>query len=299
MKHLNRTAWLFAALVLTIWGGFPVAGHTDGESRPATDQEKAYYHRVMTTLHRALPPIPSDWEVLADVDNPDIERVGVGAEEYPFTVTCTVEWRNTPVVEAMEQRRAEVFQEMADQGQPVGLGPEREKQIETLAAAMGQAAEKGDVAEMERLQKDMEALAADIDAVVKVHDQAFNAKMKETGAEDVGAKIWIHINRFQESLYGPASQEPPLAGNDHVYRIPADPDFTGDLSKEGITYVFIGRDWRMTRNESTSDVETHEAAGLPHTAVQTVYVMVQASDERARNLLKQMDWGALKGLLKN
>src|SRR5512134_312824 len=83
--HTISAAGIFAVFLLA-----PPA-HADGDSRPATEQEKKFHSLVMGVLQKAIPPGPKGWREERDAIEP-LERVSPGSEKYPLRASHRVKW---------------------------------------------------------------------------------------------------------------------------------------------------------------------------------------------------------------
>jgi hypothetical protein len=68
--------------------------------------------------------------------------------------------------------------------------------------------------------------------------------------------------------------------------------------REGATYVFLGKTWKLKKYGSTLNMDAAAVKGVPSLAVQTIVVRIEADPERAKQILEKIDWEALKKLIK-
>jgi hypothetical protein len=119
--------------------------------------------------------------------------------------------------------------------------------------------------------------------------------MEKMSARDVSIKVSIQVNEFSHGLYESVVLDAPVAGG-LTYR--SQGEWTKDNGwREGTTYVFLGKGWQMKTDGGT--IETKAQKGIPPTAVQTIFVWVQADPARAKQVLEKIDWNALKKLIQN
>lgn len=113
---------------------------------------------------------------------------------------------------------------------------------------------------------------------------------------DVNVKITLTANSLSEGIYEEISPAPSIAGA-QVFRSVS--KYIKDSGwREGTTYVFLGKNWKLSRDAGTY-VNATAIRGIPHTAVQTIVVKVQGDPNRIQQILNKIDWEALKRLIKN
>jgi hypothetical protein len=96
----GRSATIALITVFSLWVPL-VPAWAEGESRPASDAEKAFYQRVFKALEAAVPARgPQGWTVVEKTDFERLETVGSGTENEPFWVTYTVVWQNPAQIPA-------------------------------------------------------------------------------------------------------------------------------------------------------------------------------------------------------
>lgn len=294
----HRKTALAALLALTLLT-LPGLCRADGQGRPATRAEAAFHRAVMNVLKTSLPVPPEGWEVLQNTDIEELKVVAEGAENTPLPLAYRVEWTNSPRKAEMEAHRERAIAAMAAQPARAEPDPALLARYEALSIEAGRAAERGEMAKMENLHKELEIVADKLRAAMAGHDAQFTKMMQETAKDDIGALITIQVNTYGSPFLGVPHREPPLGDITQVYRTRREQDYQGDLDKEGASYVFLGKPWRVVKAEGELYLQAEEPAPSPHTAVYTLVVTVQAQDARARHILEGMNWNALKGLLKN
>ena len=112
---------------------------------------------------------------------------------------------------------------------------------------------------------------------------------------DVKVRIDLNANVLSEGIYGQIDPAPAIAGG-LVCRSQA--EYRANTGwREGSTYVFLGKDWKMDKS-TTTYVNFSPDKNVSHTAVQSIVVKVQADSNRAQQILQEIDWEALKKLIR-
>ncbi|MGD0339778.1 MAG: hypothetical protein ABSB78_13435 [Bacteroidota bacterium] len=268
----------------------------DGETRKATQKEKDFYRMVMETLIKALPAAgPEGWREEKNQFT-ELELVTPDCDKYPFRVSYGVSWtddtRKQAADEEIQKGLASKMMNNTSNTEYIKLMEQNDK----LAKEFGDAAGKNDQPTVERLQKEMEANAKKIQAITDANDKESDGIMQKMSAHDVSIQVGIQVNEFSHALYETVVQDAPVAGG-LTYR--SQGVWIKDKGwREGTTYVFLGKGWHMKTDGGTS-IETKEQKGIPSTAVQTIFVWVQADPARAKQVLEKIDWNALKKLIQN
>jgi len=171
-----------------------------------------------------------------------------------------------------------------------------EKRMEELGEQLGAAAQRGDMAEVTRLQKQMEEVSQAMAKVFERHDRALRAAMDPHQARDVEAKLTLLVNEFGEDFIGRVTPERPVAGL-AAYRQEGEDDPRYGW-REGTTWVFLGPGWKLVKNEDSAHMENEPRPGVAHSEAQTIVARVRADAKRARKIVEALDWEALKALVK-
>ena len=273
----------------------PAAARADGDARPATDAEKNYHQQVMKVFRQALPPGPEGWEVTQQTSEEELNLVSVGNEQQPMRVEYSITWRDIERAQKADEAMVQAGVQTMQQEMAANPTKDMEAELEALAKKMGEAAEKGDTAEMERLQVQMEALGKKMEEVYSLRDQAVDEAAQAHEVTDISAAIRFEVNSFEEPLYDPPSDVSFIA-DEQAIRVEGhrNPHYGW---QEGVTYVFLGPGWKPSDNSDSPGMAAQPRSGLPHTKAQTLVVKIQAAPEKADQLAQGIDWDALKALL--
>lgn len=295
MKTGRIFGWLLACVVCALC--IASSAMADGSSRLATAAERAFYSRVMETIQKALPSPPVGWEITFQTETDAPQRVAVGLEKHPYSLTYNAEWVNAPARDKMERQRRELMQEAAS-GAVTNSGDEALiKQIEVLTAQAADAAQSGNYAEAQKIQKQMEPLVAKLQDSMEEKTCGVDQMLADTAVRDIGASILVSVNSYGFAAGGQIERISPVAGNDKVFREPGEEHYTGEISEHGVTTVLLGQGWKEARDGENVHYEAPENLSAPHTTAYTIMVEVQADQERSAAIIKAIDWNLLKTLL--
>lgn len=286
-------AGLLLAGALTL---LPAPVRADGDSRPATAAETAFFRRVLPALAKAAPPGPAGWELSEQSDTAPPRRMGVGTEVEPLRATYRLTWSDTARLRQAQEAQAAAGAAAMQRLSGEQSTADQEKRMEELAQKLGAAAERGDAAEVKRLQAQMEEVSQAMAKVFERQDRELKAAMDPHQARDAEAALLITVNVFGEDFIGRITPEKPVAGLASYRQAGEDDPRYG--WREGTTWVFLGPGWKLVKNEDSAHMENESRSELAHTEVQTMVVRVQADPKRARKLIEAMDWNALKALVK-
>lgn len=288
MRRLGRWAGIVS---LAGCVGLSVLG--DGGTRPATQAEKAFADRLGGVLVKALPPAPAGWRV-AELSRPETPSwMPLSDRPHPMEIAVRARWQDDKKLQEsqgkMIQAMGSVKKDPADEGR---LDVIQKKQND-LAKALGQAAEKGDSAGVQRIQKEMEPLNKEMSDILTRQAKAFKDAMQSASVRDAEVDIALKANATYAYLSEPVSKDAPVAGL-AAYRVEPK-QREGDSPQEGTTYVVMGN-WR-TVSEGGALRLTSETAGAPTTSLKTLLVEIKADKARARAILEKLDWASLKALM--
>jgi hypothetical protein len=259
-----------------------LAVFSQGATRPVTEAEKAFCSKVLATCAKAIPPGPGGWEATVKPDTATPASVSQGAGGAPFLLSTEAAWRDPkkPILE----------------GKAPPSNPKEDsllsKQAE-LAGALGKASEKGDEAAMERIQKELDDIEAQLDKMAETKVPAASKKLTPAMPQDATLKVRIDVNTLVLPLPKGAKAIPPVAGCS-AFRM-GDESLV-DPSETGATLVLIGA-WSEKSDAGIRRVESGKRTGAKPDSVQAIAVRVEATPSRAKLVTDKMDWAALKALL--
>lgn len=297
MKVLRKNQKLFlpwVALIVTILITNLVV-FADGESRPATPEEKAVYKLVMSTFDKALPAGPQGWKQTRRPKIRELQSVGIGIEEAPYHIYYAASWKDE---ERIREASLAEHNELTNK-QLNSPKAEEEKlmaRLQELIIEFSAAMEKGDNVKVKKVQAEIDKINVRFEQIQSGREEQQNEVKSKNSPRDVEFQVSFKTNIFAESLNATAKKEAPVAGA-LVMRTEGGMDGYYHTWYEGTTYVFLGRNWKVQRDGDTWLVNTPPQRGVPHTTVQTVVVSIEGDPARAREYIKKIDWQALKGLI--
>ncbi len=269
--------WITTALALA-----------DGESRPATVQEKNFILHVLKKFEKAMPKEPQGWVYTERTEVKAPDYIGVGEAMGPMRVYYRVKWEDQAGKMAAQKRMAEESRsiQMPDSSTVSAMNVE----MDTLTRKMTEAIQKGDAATVEKLQKELEKLG-------EKHEKAFAAtnaqarKIQQSEPTDLEVDVQLATNQFEATLYH-AVRQAPIKGV-VVYRVEEKKE---DTPCPGASYLFLGN-WEPRNQQEYLLMRAEPRSDMPPAAVQTIQVTIRGDDGRARQMINAMDWEGLKGML--
>jgi hypothetical protein len=128
----------------------------------------------------------------------------------------------------------------------------------------------------------------------EIPDREIDILTEKIAPRDANLHVVMRANVFNKSLAQAAPQAPVAGGM--VYRTEAEyAKNRGWL--EGSTYVFLGKSWKTTQRNKMTVFSAAPAKGVSYLEVQTIIVRVSADSERAKQVLRKIDWEALNKLI--
>ncbi|MEW5765986.1 MAG: hypothetical protein ACOYXN_09240 [Acidobacteriota bacterium] len=280
-------------LILALAAMAALSTRADGDMRPATAAERAFLKKVEGVICAALPPGPAGWTVAEKSERESFDQVSAGAAKHPMEVRCFIAWKDQA---RLRQAQSRLLEESAPL---VSQGPREEQEalmdrMNVLGEKFAAAINKNDTAEVQRIQKEMEAVGQKLRAIGEAQNQAFQSVAQKNAAKDAEAEVLLVLNSREETIPQGAVREQPIQGAT-VYRI-EEGEFVNEAWREGTTVAFLGA-WTLAKENWGTVMRPSHQPGAPGTSVQNVFVRVQADKVRARKLLEGVDWASLKGLM--
>ena len=284
---------LLTAGLLLVYAGLLA----DGESRPITAQEKAFYEKVITAFKASVPQGPQDWEITQETPVKPPTRVSVGLEEQPYAISYDICWTDTL------KRRQDDDTRMALAMQAYGnidmqASEKAMASIEKLAEELGKAVEAGDMAKVQELQAKMEKAAAPMNQNAATRDAVFSENQRENALTDMALEVNIQANLFSQTLDDNWKKDTPIQGRRHVYRTEGYFD-SNDVWHEGYTYLFLGQGWQLFDEDGYPMLQFELINWKPHTRVFALVVRIQGEESRARAMMEKIRFDKLEALFTN
>jgi hypothetical protein len=287
---MKRTITFVGAVLLLGWVALVRA---DGPTRPATQSEKDYSLKTLTSLAQALPrPLPG-FEARGASPVAPFDRVTPGCEAYPLRVEYSVEWVNPELGARERSEEAAAVERAASRiNTPSSQAQQKDfaARMDELAKQLGLAIQKGNQAEVARLQKEMEKLGQELASVGQAQNDII-ANETRSLTKMSGLSIRLVVNDFQdEQPLRLVKEIAPVGGNPAYAFHDAEGTFTDRV------VVLVGPWKRAVRNGQA----VYEAArkNLPHTRAQTVTVTVTGDPSLTAKVVAATDWQALQALVR-
>lgn len=270
-----RSIRLALGMALTIAAAASMA-HADGDApqRPATKAEKAFYNKVLGTIAKALPAAPANWTVKEKPSTTPPKGVPEGSEnggslqaryKGQWAAQSSKDNQELPgASSAGEMQKA--MEEMMTAMQEQDTAGYKKAQAKIQALQQGQ---MDAYSQQRKPKKNAPVKDACLQVDVRVNERAVGLK-KAKAIEVEGPSMAFLVNDAD-----PYKKDCPYGKAVGVLGAWKDPDVGGE-------YTYLRSNW---------------PEGLPHTAAKNIIVEVRASEQRASEYLRSVDWEALKSLL--
>jgi len=295
---VRRFSLVLGMAAFFLFTGLSVMADGGGPMRPATPAEISAFNHVMSTLDIALPKIPVGWTRDETIQAGELKTVPVGSEKEVmiFSFHCT--WRDLKAIERSEK------DQMADIESEASSMKDRQKAMEALqesqaklAEKFGEAIAKGNTAEAERLQKEMEAFSQkNLEPLIKEADEQVKKIVKKNALHDTEIRIHVTVNDREINVEAKKLDPSPVAGG-LAYRIPGREEESGQWT-ESQTHIFLGS-WKEQPQDGSADLRLIPSLSLSagHEAPQNLHILITADESRTAELIEKTNWNALKALL--
>jgi len=267
---------------------------SDCLGRPATAAEEAAHQSIMTAFKNAAAPPPKSWEIAQESPIEKLVTACKGAEANPTKYDFGRAYSNAAAISGRQDGVNEKMQgAIKDQeklaASNAGKIAALDKKSEDLQKRMEKAAAASNVAELEKLGKEMGALY-ELRAKLESGDTGARSDAIEKDAvRDTTADISITANL--ESVILSEFKPLKLADASMAFR----QHLVEGENPEDAIYVLLGP-WKLTDDGATAE----PAAALPgkkHTAVHTIAVRVKGAPQTALGLVGKTKLAALKALI--
>ena len=273
-----------AVLVLGLVGTMIFA---DGDTRPATAGEIACAGKTLGILCGAIPPPPSGWAVThrSDARPPDFVS---GTKPRPMELACEQTWEDRGRKQKAQQDAMTAMANIKPDKAAEANAAAAQKRFNDVMAKLTAASQKGDQAEIKRLQPEMQAASKAYQEATTAQNKGLLDAASKGKAADADAQLRVEANARYEYLevVGQETVTPGITG----YRV------KGSSGDQGATWVFLGP-WQISKDGTSTRFQLPPMNG-PSCSVVTVRVRVQAEQPRAKAILEKVDWAALKGLIR-
>lgn len=267
----------------------------DSDARPADANEKQFFIDTIAACESAVASIKTTWEQTNKSGSEVIDYLPVGSDNAPLSHHFYVEWANQPEIDKANAATSEALAGKVTEVQANSETPEL-KQLEELAEKVAAAATAGNLAEVEKLNKQIEEISAKQEAAFSVTDKSIKDIIERLAPRDAEIVVRIGINQRYQSLDAePTSGK--LADGNTYYRLENGRMFNENWV-EGTSYVFLGKDWQQKKEEGNIAMEKAADQDKSYVDIQSVVIAVEAEQKRATEILNSMNLKALQTLIK-
>jgi hypothetical protein len=292
---MKRMCGIACTLILA---GFCSAGlMADSETRPTTEVEKKIFGLVLTAFAQSIPPgLPGPgWTQTDKSGTAAPDRITAGLE-IPLQIEARFSWFDPKRAEENRRLRDEIITRFAAQKPDPAVAPLQARQ-QKLFGDLGAAMNKGNTAELQRIQKEAEILGQRLNVIFSAQQKKFEADLDAAELHDVHLEVNFTANRFYLGFNQVEPVAEAAAGGASIYRVNEEGK-GGSGWNEGRTCAFLGN-WKLVHRDGFIFMEVAPNPKLPQTTVQAVYVEVRAERSRARAFLEAMNWPQLRALVRN
>jgi hypothetical protein len=289
---------IFTLALSVMFGAELVCADGDGPDRPVTPAEKAYFSKILNTIDQALPRPPANWVVKEKPSTNPPMVVPEKSEKGAFRSQYKGYWFDQSQKERQTQKLREYSmksppkeQDMeAMQKEMIALQEEQQKIMEELVRA----SQKNDKGAVQSAQEKLQALQKKnrqaSGAIFAPHEQA----LKDFPISDACLQVEVTVNHTSVGLRKAAPLSIPGVSRAFILDDgnPGNKDCpygkavvllgAWDGGKAGGEYTYFRSNWRE---------------GIPHPSAKNMIIEVRASEQRAKDYLKSVNWNALNALL--
>jgi hypothetical protein len=265
----------------------------DGEVREATKAEQDYSLWVYKTIDKALPAVPAQWTVTEKTEVKPDSFVSVGTGDQPMSVSYSLAAEDSKKLADSEAKMSESVQTyaMAHQDETQKMMDDVSPRIDALSKQMEEAIAKGDMAQLEKLQKELAKVQAPVQEKSDAMTRDLNEQAEKFKAGDARLRISVDVNREYRDLAG-FSKENPIASHPVYWRAFSSDD---NSDYEGEMMVFAGA-WKLALGSDDPHMTTTWNLGLPYTVVQNMVIHVQGDKVRVQKIIESINWVMLGNL---
>lgn len=296
MKSMFRLMICVMVLMLML-GTKEARADGDGPDRPVTPAEKAYFSKILNTIDQALPRPPANWVVKEKPSTNPPSVVPEKSEKGAFRSQYKGYWFD----QSQKDRQTQKIQEYSMKSPPKdrdieamqmqmnAVQEEQQKILEELVKA----SQKNDKAAVQRAQEKLQALQKKTreasGAIFAPHEQA----LKDYPISDACLQVEVTVNHTSAGLKKAAPAGIPglskafmindgNSGKDCPYGKAVVLLGAWDSGRAGGEYTYFRSNWRE---------------GIPHPAAKNMIIEIRASEQRAKEYLKSVNWDALNALI--
>ncbi len=291
MKFIFEYRSLAAALIISFAGicfaHFPALAD-GGESRKITPAEKKFMETIHAELRASLPKAPEGWSGEAE-EARAFEEVAVGFEKFPVTMNVGASYSKNET-EAENEAKSKAIAEIGEKNRSA-IDILMKKQDE-LSVKLAKAAEKMDMKEVEKLQKESEIIAAEAEKI----NASMTADMRSSKSgnllKSTSANASVQLNPSAVYITDPAVL-PEIGGCIALREKPENSDYDDKVK----TLILVGP-WKVSKNaEGGLDIKSPYAEGAPYDKIMCAAVHIDASPDITDLLVKTVDLKKIAALI--
>jgi hypothetical protein len=261
--------------------------------RPLTAEEKNFFLRTNQAFNSALPTPPTGWEL---VEVSPLAAPDEIYDQWPYSVSFKARYRSLDYT-ARKERLEEAFLESYK------MTPEEEavwqqlhKENEELAGRFGQAVQRRDHRETEKINLKMKTVGEKMEAFGTARDKKAKQITDPLLLKDAEAEIHFETAFQGSSLVGKSLL--PFAEGAAAFRDQEGWSSSNSGWVEGTTLAFLGRWLVIHETEESPAIAPAYQLGTNPLDIQAISVSIRAADKRAEQLLRQINYSHLTALLK-
>jgi hypothetical protein len=261
---------------------------------PQPRPKKNFKQLFVNVCQKAIDSYKTDWEGKKISGFKISDRVIVGNEKQPMSLTCAFRWSDTKAIEASNAKLHAAMPQMMNE-QMVQDGEQFGKKMEKIAAEMGAAAEAGDFEKMKELQLVAEKMGKEQEKVFSAHENSFYQKVGELTAKDAYLEVRFLANNFGFDITNAKSGK--LATGQFFYRT-GNGEMQGEKWVEGTTIVPLGKGWQKDTDEDYTSFSLTYPDNFKHTRAYSLVIKVEGEQKRANEFLESLPWSEFEKLFK-
>jgi hypothetical protein len=272
-----------AAIAVLIALALSIPAWADSESRKATKSEQDFTLHVLQVIDKAMPAVPTGWTVVERSQVRAEDNVGTGTENQPMVLFYHLNLEDQKKLADADAATNKAIQEVAMNNQDK-LQANHDVEIakmEAIAKQMEAAINKGDMALVQKLQKELEKVQIPMVEEGNKVGEELKAKTQPLRARDARAYIEVSVNLAAESVQE-CVRLADQAGRPvywQAYSEGLDDRFEGECK------TFFGA-WKLAQDGDWTQMMTAANLSLPHTVVQNV--MIKVSGDLNWSLIKTL-----------
>jgi len=297
MKTMIRL--VFCTLVLSVMSGTnQVCADGDGPDRPLTAVEKAYFIKILSTIDTAFPKPPANWVVKEKPSTNPPLVVPEKSEKGAFKAHYKGNWFDQSQKERQAQKLREYSMKSPPQEQDMDAMQKQMdlilKEQQKVMDELVKASQKNDKASVQSAQEKIQALQKKsreaTGTIFAPHEQA----LKDFPVSDACLQVEVMVNHTSVGLRKALPLITPGVsrafilddGNPGMKDCPYGKTVVllgaWDSGRAGGEYTYFRSNWRE---------------GIPHPSAKNMIIEIRASEQRAKEYLKSVNWNALNALL--